>query len=137
MRIKQSNYLIAFFLIFFTGCDYIAYITDNYGVETKIDNLTLSQEKFFSIVSGESYKNIPITSIRQIEISNEEFKTIAGKLYFLASVELADGTLMKARKKDGTPLTFICTNNFVTGTSHNGDFSINLANVSKLRIEKK
>jgi hypothetical protein len=81
-------------------------------------------------------KDIPLEAFDEITIFNDESRTIGGRLYFLATVVLRDGTKMEARKKDNTPVTYILTSNVLCGESHKGRFSINLANVSKIHFVK-
>jgi hypothetical protein len=119
-----------------TGCAVTAYITDIANVETQVKNVSVSGAKTLTVVNGESVKNIPLESCDEITVSSEESRTVAGRLFFLGTVVLRDGTKLDARNKNNEPLTYVLASDVISGESHKGRFSISFANVTKIRIVK-
>ncbi len=124
-------------LLCLSGCLVNGVVTDNSGVETTVKNISLSGTSTLTVLSGETLKNIPLQSINEISISAEDSRTIGGKLYFLGTVSLADGTNLDARDKNNKALTFVCVSDAIAGEAHKGRFSIGLSDVAKVKIVKK
>jgi hypothetical protein len=124
-------------VLWLCGCDANGVVTDNAGVETQVKNISLSSGSAITVLNGESLKNIPLEAISEVTISPEDSRTIGGRLFFLASVTLQDGTKLDARNKGNNPLTHISVADVITGQSHKGQFSISLVNVAKVKILKK
>jgi hypothetical protein len=114
------------------GCKIEGTIVDTAHVETQVTDMHLAGDREFTVLNGESMKNIPLEACVQINIYSDESRVVAGQLYYAASLELRDGTRMEKRSKTGTPLTFILVTNTLVGESHKSLVSVSLANISRI-----
>lgn len=118
-----------------SGCNTTGYITDQANRETYVTNLSLCGDKYLTITSGGATQSVPLEAVSRIVMANEETSTIGGNLYFCATVEFRDGSKLDAKNKTNSPLTYILVSSSLCGESQKGQYTISLANVSKVIIK--
>jgi hypothetical protein len=119
---------------FLTGCDVAGTVVDRSNTETQVMNMYLSGSGMMKVICGAGIKEVPLESFESITLFPDETRIIEGDLCFAADVTMRDGTRLHSREKsrDSTPRTYISVNQTLTGTSHRGNFTIELSGVSKI-----
>lgn len=135
-------YAICFTLLgsIMTGCTGIkAILTDSTRLQTPVQNLKFENEKDkVRIIEGESERIISIKNVRWIKITPRETTNRDGRTYYLAELELKDGTkIMTYRLKDGRKSrAYVCIDDVIVAKTLNGDpIRIDLSKLSKIAFE--
>ncbi len=121
---------------FLTGCDVAATVVDRSNTETQVMNIRVSGDGTIKVFHGAAVKRLPIEAFESITLFPEETQTIDGELCFGADVTMRDGTALSGRDKahDNKPRTYVSVNRTLAGTSHRGEFRIELSGVSKINF---
>jgi len=119
------------------GCDVAGTVVDFSNVQTQVMNMHLSGDGTMKIICGAGVKNVPLEAFESITLFHDEALTIDGDLCFAADIIMRDGTRLAGRDKtrDGKPRTYVTVNQTLIGTSHRGEFRIDLSGVSKITFQ--
>ncbi len=123
----------------FMGCSAVmGTVIDHSNTGTHVTKMHLSGRGTIRIVSGAAVKDIPLESLESITLFPDEAQTFGGELCFLADITMRDGTKLDSKDKrrgDNAPKTYVSVNQTLTGTSHEGNFSVDLSGVSKIEFK--
>ena len=119
---------------FCIGCDVAGTVVDRSNIETQVMNMRLSGSGRLKVVCGEGVKEVPLEAFESITVFPDEAQNRDGELCFAADIRMRDGTRLYGRDKahDNKPLTYVSVNQTLSGTSHRGDFRIDLSGVAKI-----
>ena len=121
----------------FAGCNVAGTVVDFFNVETPVMNMRLSGAGTMKVLCGAGVKNVPLEAFESITFFHDEALTVDGDLCFAADIVMRDGTRLAGRDKtrDGKPRTYVSVNQTLIGTSHRGEFRVDLSGVSKITFQ--
>ena len=116
------------------GCDVAGRVVDRSNIETEVMNMRLSGSGRLKVICGAGIKEVPLEAFESITLIPYEVRTHDGELCFAADITMRDGAKLYGRDKanGNKPLTYVSVNQTLTGTSHRGDFRIDLSGVAKI-----
>jgi|WetSurMetagenome_2_1015567.scaffolds.fasta_scaffold77037_2 hypothetical protein len=119
---------------FLSGCDVAGTVVDRSNTETQVMNMRVAGVGTLKMVHGAAVKEVPLEAFESLTLYPEETRTIEGELCFGADVTMRDGTRFSGRDKanNNKPRTYVCVTRTLLGTSHRGEFRIELSGVSKI-----
>jgi hypothetical protein len=128
--------LVVLAAVFLTGCDVAGTVVDRANNETEVVHMRLSGPGTLKVVWGAGVKEVPLESFGSIALFPDEAQTIEGEFCFAADITMRDGTRLSGRVKanDNKPRVYVSVNQTLRGTSHRGDFRIELSGVSKINF---
>ena len=117
------------------GCSSHSYLlVDRTGLEVDLKKINLTQEKYFEVLDGESYRQIPIEAVEKMTIDPSVTYSYRGKLYYQTAILLIDGTQIKPRSaKSGKIKSFVCIENSIYGEGPTGEVFLNLEDLNMVR----
>ena len=120
--------------IVLNGCDVVGTVIDISGSETGVGNMRLSQPGALRVISGGTVKMVPLASVESVVFFPEEARTINGEFCCMADIFMRDGAHFTSRDKahENAPVTFVCVNQTLLGTSQGGTYKANLADIAKI-----
>lgn len=89
-------------------------VSDTVNEPIPLTTIRLASGMKLKVSQGGAIKLIPLKNIRRVTIHAYETVTLNRELYFLADVELRDGTVM-ASERSGWNVTFVCVNDVING----------------------
>ena len=106
-------------------------LIDRTGLELAIQNVKLQKNKTFSVMDGESIREIDPKFIQKLTIDPSKTYYQGSKLYYQVVIVLSDGTHIKPRKdRVGLSKSFLAIDETLVGYSNAGKVTIKLEDIN-------
>ena len=126
--------LISILLVLLAGCSLRATVVDRSEFSTEIKNIHLTGFPAIRIYHGGAIRELPLKSLRMIDIDGTETLTHENEFFLSATIELKDGRRIASTGKRGDNRSFVSVNNTLAGESGGGYYSLSLDNLRQLII---
>jgi hypothetical protein len=93
-----------------------ATVADSVNEQIPLTEVRLGSGKLLKVSQGGAVKLIQLKDLRRITIHPYETVTLNRELYFLADIEMRDGTVL-ASERAGWNVTFVCVNDVINGNA--------------------
>jgi hypothetical protein len=124
-------------LMLFTGCQPPGVVVNLEKFETHLNSMKLSEYPALKVYYGGALSEIPLKSIRELDIDHSAVVQYEDELYFGARIVLNDGTAILPLQKNSKSLPYVSIQNSLSGKRGNEKFTIGLKDVSKVKIEQR
>jgi hypothetical protein len=102
-----------------------ATVADSVNEQIPLSNIRLASGTQLKVSEGGAVKLIQLKDLRRITIHPYETITLNRELYFLADVELRNGTVL-ASERAGWNVTFICVNDVINGSADKDETAVRI-----------
>jgi hypothetical protein len=114
------------------GCASLsATVADTVNEPIPLTSIRLESGNLLKVSEGGAVKMVPLNAIRRVTIHQYETMTLNRELYFLADIEMRDGTVMTS-ERSGWNVTFVCVNDFIMGLADKTSVRLPLDKVTKI-----
>ena len=93
-----------------------AVVSDSVSEQIPLSSIKLAGGKCLKVSEGGALKMIPLNQLKRVTLHSYETITINRELYYLADIELRDGSQLAAERA-GWNVTFVCIHDIINGKS--------------------
>jgi len=123
-------FILALVFLLLLSCSTAFNLTDRSGSVFVIENPELETKGNLEYKAGDAVRELAIKDIVSLSIPNAEPKIFDGKVFYPATLKLEDTVSVPAQG-------FICVEGTIKAKNAGGKFSIPLANVKELKLQKE
>ena len=123
-------FILALIFLLLLSCSTAFNLTDRSGSVFVIENPELETKGNLEYKAGDAVRELAIKDIVSLSIPNAEPKIFDGKVFYPATLRLEDTVSVPAQG-------FICVEGTIKAKNAGGKFSIPLANVKELKLQKE
>ncbi|HEX2955242.1 MAG TPA: hypothetical protein VHO70_00315 [Chitinispirillaceae bacterium] len=122
-------------LTLLTGCQPPGVVVNLQKFETHLNSVKLCEYPSLKVYYGGALSEIPLKSIKELNIDHSLVVQYEDELYFGARIVLKDGTAIQPSQKESKLLPFVSIQNTISGKRGSEKFSIGLKDVSRIEIK--
>ncbi|MDR1830068.1 MAG: hypothetical protein LBQ76_04780 [Candidatus Fibromonas sp.] len=123
-------FILALIFLLLLSCSTAFNLTDRSGSVFVIENPELETKGNLEYKAGDAVRELAIKDIVSLSVPNAEPKIFDGKVFYPATLRLEDTVSVPAQG-------FICVEGTIKAKNAGGKFSIPLANVKELKLQKE
>jgi hypothetical protein len=124
-------------LILLTGCQPPGVVVNLQKFETHLNSIKLAEYPALKVYYGGALSEIPLKSIKELDIDHSIVTQYEDELYFGARIVLKDGTAILPSQKNSKFLPFVSIQNSISGKRGDEKVTIGLKDVTKIEIERR